>query len=66
MYTRPQEERREGAVQMYVPVGPKLGNIVVEMEGVTKGFEGRLLYEDLSLSLPRCVCVFVCVCVCVY
>jgi len=48
-----QEERREGAAQLYIPSGKKLGDIVVEMEGVTKGFEGRLLYENLNLNLPR-------------
>ncbi len=47
------EERREGASQLYVPAGPKLGDLVVEFEGVTKGFDGRLLYEDLNLSLPK-------------
>jgi sulfate-transporting ATPase len=36
-----------------VPAGPKLGDLVVEFAGVTKGFEGRLLYEDLNLSLPK-------------
>lgn len=46
-------ERREGASQLYIPVGPKLGDIVVSMKGVTKGFEGRLLYENLDLDLPR-------------
>lgn len=47
------EERREGAAELYIPSGQKLGDIVVEMEGVTKGFEGRLLYENLDLSLPK-------------
>jgi sulfate-transporting ATPase len=35
-----------------VPPGPRLGNVVVEAEGVAKGFGDRLLYEDLSFSLP--------------
>jgi energy-dependent translational throttle protein EttA len=35
-----------------IPPGPRLGNIVVEAEGVAKGFGDRLLYEDLDFSLP--------------
>jgi len=35
-----------------IPTGPRLGNVVIEAEGVTKGFGERLLYEDLSFSLP--------------
>jgi len=46
-------ERREGQATLYVPAGPKLGDVVVEFEGVAKAFGGRLLYEDLSFSLPR-------------
>jgi len=48
-----QEERREGAAQLYIPSGNKLGDIVVEMEDVSKGFGDRLLYEGLNLNLPR-------------
>ena len=46
-------EKRQGAANLFIPAGPRLGDIVVGMEGVSKGFDGRLLYEDLSLSLPR-------------
>jgi len=35
-----------------IPPGPRLGNIVVEADGVAKGFGDRLLYENLSFSLP--------------
>jgi energy-dependent translational throttle protein EttA len=35
-----------------IPPGPRLGNVVVEAEGVAKGFGDRLLYEGLSFSLP--------------
>jgi sulfate-transporting ATPase len=35
-----------------IPPGPRLGNVVVEAEGIAKGFGDRLLYEDLSFSLP--------------
>ena len=35
-----------------IPDGPRLGNIVVEADGVAKGFGDRLLYEGLTFSLP--------------
>ena len=35
-----------------IPPGPRLGNIVVEAEGIAKGFGDRLLYDDLSFELP--------------
>ena len=40
-------------VQIHIPAGPRLGEIVVEAEGLRKGFGDRLLIEDLSFSLPR-------------
>ncbi|MFW5933788.1 MAG: energy-dependent translational throttle protein EttA [Actinomycetota bacterium] len=35
-----------------IPDGPRLGNVVVEAEQVMKGFDDKLLYEDLTFSLP--------------
>ncbi len=46
-------EKRQGAANLFVPAGPRLGDIVVNLEGVSKSFEGRNLYSDLSFSLPR-------------
>jgi energy-dependent translational throttle protein EttA len=40
-------------VQIHIPAGPRLGDLVVEAEGLRKGFGDRLLIEDLSFSLPR-------------
>src|SRR4051794_20338249 len=40
-------------VQIHIPAGPRLGETVVEAEGLRKGFGDRLLIEDLSFSLPR-------------
>jgi len=40
-------------VQIHIPAGPRLGDVVVESEGLRKGFGDRLLIEDLSFSLPR-------------
>jgi ATP-binding cassette ChvD family protein len=39
--------------EIQIPPGPRLGNIVVETNGLTKGFDDKLLMENLSFSLPR-------------
>src|SRR5487761_2276803 len=39
--------------EIQIPPGPRLGNIVVEVDHVTKGFGERLLIDDLSFTLPR-------------
>ncbi len=38
--------------QIQIPPGPRLGNMVLEAEGLTKGFGDRLLFENLSFKLP--------------
>ncbi|MGI9411160.1 MAG: ATP-binding cassette domain-containing protein, partial [Hyphomicrobiaceae bacterium] len=38
--------------QIRIPPGPKLGGVVIEVEGLHKGFDDRLLIEDLSFKLP--------------
>jgi energy-dependent translational throttle protein EttA len=40
-------------VQIHIPAGPRLGEVVVEAESLRKGFGDRLLIEDLTFSLPR-------------
>jgi sulfate-transporting ATPase len=40
-------------VQIHIPAGPRLGDVVVEADNLTKGFGDRLLIESLSFSLPR-------------
>jgi energy-dependent translational throttle protein EttA len=45
-------ERAERA-EISIPPGPRLGDIVVEADHVTKGYGDRLLMEDLTFSLPR-------------
>jgi sulfate-transporting ATPase len=39
-------------VQIHIPAGPRLGDKVIEADGVRKGFGDRLLLDDLSFSLP--------------
>jgi len=39
--------------EIQIPPGPRLGNTVVEVDHLDKGFDGRVLIKDLSFSLPR-------------
>ena len=39
-------------VEIHIPPGPRLGDVVIEADGLAKGFGDRLLFEDLSFSLP--------------
>jgi sulfate-transporting ATPase len=47
------KSRDLGKVQIHIPAGPRLGDVVVEADGLAKGFGDKLLFEDLSFSLPR-------------
>jgi sulfate-transporting ATPase len=44
--------QRERELELYIPAGPRLGGVVIEAQGVSKGFGDRLLFENLSFSLP--------------
>jgi ATP-binding cassette ChvD family protein len=39
--------------EIQIPPGPRLGDVVIEAKKISKGFEGRALFTDLSFSLPR-------------
>jgi energy-dependent translational throttle protein EttA len=39
-------------VEIHIPPGPRLGDVVIEADGVRKGFGDRLLVDDLTFSLP--------------
>ncbi|MFQ5877587.1 MAG: energy-dependent translational throttle protein EttA [Acidobacteriota bacterium] len=45
-------ERLPDSVEIYIPPGPRLGNVVVEAENLRKGYGDLLLIDDLSFSLP--------------
>jgi energy-dependent translational throttle protein EttA len=45
-------QRRNETNEIYIPPGPRLGDVVVEATGLNKGFGEQLLIEDLSFSLP--------------
>ncbi|MFW6290077.1 MAG: energy-dependent translational throttle protein EttA [Mariniphaga sp.] len=46
-------KQKEEKLEIFIPNGPRLGDKVIEMEGVSKAFCDRLLFEDLSFKLPR-------------
>jgi len=39
-------------VEIHIPPGPRLGDLVIDAEGLTKGFDDKLLFQDLSFTLP--------------
>jgi ATP-binding cassette ChvD family protein len=47
-----EEQRLPETVEIAIPPGPRLGNVVIEANGLSKGYSERLLIDDLSLSIP--------------
>jgi ATP-binding cassette ChvD family protein len=45
-------QKRNETQELYIPPGPRLGNLVVEANGVRKGFGERLLVDNLNFNLP--------------
>src|SRR3989454_5181544 len=45
-------ERRSQDLEIYVPPGPRLGQVVIEAQGLKKAYGDRLLFEDLDFRLP--------------
>ena len=45
-------EQYRGEQEIYIPAGPRLGNIVFTFEGVTKGYGDRLLIDNFSAMIP--------------
>jgi ATP-binding cassette ChvD family protein len=44
---------RETELEIYIPPGPRLGDVVVEFENVSKGYGDKTLFEKLTFSVPR-------------
>ena len=47
-----EEKQKDANLELYIPNGPRLGNHVIDAVNVTKGFDDKLLYENLEFSLP--------------
>ena len=48
-----EREKRAAVAQIVIPAGPRLGELVLEADGLSKGFGDRLLIDDLSFKVPR-------------
>ncbi len=46
-------KEKEDNLELYIPPGPRLGDSVIEIENLRKGFDNRLLMDDLSFSIPK-------------
>jgi len=53
MATEAEKTRKLDFEEIQIPPGPRLGNVVVEVSHLDKGFDGRVLIKDMSFSLPR-------------
>ncbi len=45
-------KEREAKLELFIPPGPRLGNVVIEAQGVSKAYGDKLLFENLNFSLP--------------
>ncbi len=46
-------QKRNETQEIYIPPGPRLGELVIEAQNLSKSFEGRVLFKDLSFNLPK-------------
>jgi ATP-binding cassette ChvD family protein len=53
MATEAEKTRKLDMEEIQIPPGPRLGNVVVEIDRLTKAFGDRILIDDLSFTLPR-------------
>jgi len=47
------QKQLDEKLEIYIPNGPRLGTNVIEAVGVSKGYDDKLLYEDLNFNLPQ-------------
>jgi ATP-binding cassette ChvD family protein len=47
-----QKDKRDEEIEIFIPPGPRLGDVVIEADNVTKAYGDNLLYEGMSFSLP--------------
>jgi energy-dependent translational throttle protein EttA len=48
-----QQDKQSEELEIYVPPGPRLGELVVEAKGLAKAFGDKVLFEDVEFNLPR-------------
>jgi ATP-binding cassette ChvD family protein len=47
------QKQLDEKLEIYIPNGPRLGTHVIEAKNISKGFDDKLLYEDLNFNLPQ-------------
>jgi sulfate-transporting ATPase len=47
-----ESEKRQKDLELYIPPGPRLGDVVIEADKVSKVYDGRIIFEDLNFKLP--------------
>ena len=47
-----ESEKRGAELEIYIPPGPRLGDVVIEAKGVKKAFGDKILFDDLTFALP--------------
>ncbi len=47
-----ESEKRQKDLELYIPPGPRLGNVVIEAENISKAYGDKVLFENLSFKLP--------------
>jgi energy-dependent translational throttle protein EttA len=46
-------KEKEATLELYIPPGPRLGDVVIDAKGLTKSYGDRILFENLSFSIPK-------------
>lgn len=46
-------KEKDAKLELTIPPGPRLGEVVIEAQGLTKAFDSRVLFENLSFSIPK-------------
>ena len=46
-------KEKEAKLELYIPPGPRLGEVVINIQGLTKGYGDRILFENLSFEIPK-------------
>ncbi len=51
--SRAEIKEKEASLELYIPPGPRLGDQVIEINHLTKGYDKRLLIDDLNMLIPK-------------
>jgi len=46
-------KEKEATLEIFIPSGPRLGDVVIDVEKLTKSYDKRILIEDMNISIPK-------------